>query len=137
MAVWLVLALIAGSALSTPPEELAFVEPEVNLGTVYTGVPLSHVFAFQNKSKAVVRIVNAHAECGCTTPRFTKLVYQPGERGELTLEVQTLTQGVGPHTWSVHLTYETGGVEREIEVELRAQLVSEVAVQPAKLVVQV
>jgi Protein of unknown function (DUF1573) len=137
MAIWLVLAVLAGSALPNPLEDLAFTQPEVNLGTVYTGAKLTHEFTFRNKSKGVLRVVAAHAECGCTKPGFTKLEYQPGEKGKLTLEVQTLTQSAGPHTWEVHITYETGGVERELEVCLRAQLVSEVAVQPAKLVVSV
>ncbi len=124
--------LVAGFGSS---DDLTFAEPTARAGIVYTGVPLAHRFSFRNSSSQVLKITNLHTHCGCTTPKLPKLIYQPGERGVLDLEVQTLSQPAGPHRFSVHIEYEINGVEKEAEAILEATLVSEISIDPAKLVV--
>jgi len=51
------------------------------------------------------------------------------------LEINTLSQAPGPHTWAVTLKYQTANVSRELSLRLTARLVREVTVQPAALVV--
>ena len=116
-------------------DELTVTEPLVRCGTVYAGAPLTHRFQFQNLTRHVVRITDVHTHCGCTTSKITKLTYQPGERGTIDLDVMTLTQPAGPHTFSAHIEYEMDGVKKEAEVELQAVLISELMLTPAKLVV--
>jgi hypothetical protein len=133
-------ALLIGCLLSLCPastgtDELTFAEPTVRCGTVYAGAPLAHRFEFQNLTRHVIRITDVHTHCGCTTPRLGQLIYQPGERGTVELEVMTLTQPAGPHTFSAHVEYEVSGAKKEAEVELQAVLVSELMIAPAKLVV--
>ncbi|CAN5532107.1 hypothetical protein BH10PLA2_BH10PLA2_32820 [soil metagenome] len=118
-----------------PAEELAFAEPKFQAGTVFAGVPLAHRFEFQNTSSQAIRITDVHTHCGCTTSKLPKLIYQPGERGSIDMDVLTLTQPAGPHSFTSHLTYDVGGISKEIELTLQAALVSELMLSPAKLVV--
>jgi Protein of unknown function (DUF1573) len=122
-------------ALAGQAAELSFTEPTASAGSVYTGVPLTHRFEFQNVSPYAIRITGVHTHCGCTTSKLTKLIYQPGERGALDLDVQTLTQPAGPQSFSAHVEFEVQGAQREAEVALKADLISELMLDPAKLVV--
>src|SRR4051794_29360403 len=99
LAVW----SVALTLLSSPVEELKIAEPTAQAGNVYTGVPLSHRFVFQNVGSQLLRITDVHTHCGCSTPRLTELIYEPGTQGALDLEVLTLTQPAGPHTFSAHI----------------------------------
>src|SRR5439155_23094038 len=76
------------------------------------------------------------ASCGCATPTFAKHTYQPGERGELTLEVNTLSQPAGPHRWTLAVGYRCGENTGTVTLELTARLVQEIEVTPAALVFQ-
>jgi hypothetical protein len=127
---FVVLAFSSGTA-----DELSFAEPTVQVGKVYTGVPLSHRFAFQNTSAQALRITDVHTHCGCSIPRLALRVYEPGAKGFLDLEVLTLTQPAGPHNFSAHIEYQIGDVRKETEVNLQANLISELLIEPAKLVV--
>ncbi len=115
--------------------DLQFSDPVTNAGTVYAGVPLVHEFQFKNVGTDPVSVVQARASCGCSKPTLGKSSYQPGETGSIRLEVYTLSQTPGPHTWTVTLNYQAGDRVREIHLELHARLVREVTVQPAALVV--
>ena len=135
MAAWLTCWFSALVVATSSAGELTFAEPTASAGTVYTGVPLTHRFQFQNTSSHVVQITQVHTHCGCSTPRLTQLIYQPGDKGVLDLDVLTLTQPAGPHTFSVHIDYAVEGVNKETEVLLQAVLISEMTIEPAKLVV--
>ena len=127
--------IVALSAVTGQATDLAFTESTANAGAVYTGVPLTHRFEFQNVSASAIRITGVHTHCGCTTSKLTQLIYQPGEQGVLDLDVQTLTQPAGPQSFSAHVEFEVQGVQKEMEIVLKADLICELAIDPAKLVV--
>lgn len=138
MQIWLcgwLMAVIATATTGMASDDLTFQEATIQCGTVYAGAPLTRRFTFQNRSSATIRITDVHTHCGCTTPKLSKLIYRPGEAGTIELEVLTLTQPSGPHTFSAHIEYEANGVSKEAEVQLQAVLVSELMLEPAKLVV--
>jgi hypothetical protein len=139
MICWLSLhpAAMLAIALGAVPAraDLHFPEPVANAGLIYTGMPLVHEFPFENRGSETVVLLEARASCGCTKPRFAQAEYRPGEKGALTLEVNTLSQAPGPHTWIVTLKYRSGEVARDMVLQLNARLVSEVTVQPAVLIV--
>jgi hypothetical protein len=114
--------------------DLHFPETAADAGQVYTGKELAHTFVFVNQGREPVEIVAARASCGCLTPRLDKRVYQPGERGELRLEVNTFTQPAGPHAWTVAVRCRSGADSTEVGLRLTAHLVTEVSVQPAALI---
>jgi hypothetical protein len=128
-----VLALAGWAAAARA--ELRFARPSVDLGEVRCGVPLSHRFAFVNEGPGAVEITEARAGCGCLAPRLARRTYAAGEGGELEVEVNTLSQAAGPHTWPVSLRYRSGDVPYELPLEIRARVVADVTVRPASLTV--
>jgi hypothetical protein len=127
--------LVIGAACSPARADLRFPESAANAGVVYAGAPLTHAFPFENQGAETVVIIEARASCGCLKPRLAQKTYRPGEKGTVLLEVNTLSQAPGPHTWTVTLNYQTGNVLREMPLQLNARLVTEVTVQPAALVI--
>lgn len=131
-----VLALaVIGLAAAMARGDLRFAQSVVNLGEVRTGLPLAHRFPFVNRGTHSVEILDVRTSCGCLTPRLAQHCYEPGEAGELPVEINTLSQAPGPHTWSIRLQYSTEGVVHDLTLQLQAQLRTEVLVQPAALVV--
>ena len=129
MPLLLSLAFSAGTARGA----LVFKEKMMDAGEVRSGVPLMHSFAFVNEGTTAVEITGARASCGCMTPRLEKKSLQPGERGMLTLEVNTFSQAAGPHQWQTTLTYRAGSATYEAVVLLQARIVTEVTIQPASM----
>jgi hypothetical protein len=133
-------ALLAGALC--PPVSAAglhVLEPAADAGEVRSGAPLAHRFAFINEGPAPVVLTEVRAGCGCLTPRLepagTALphAYLPGERGALLLDVNTLDQNPGPHTWHVTVRYRTTDEDHEADLQLSGRVVTEVAVRPAAL----
>jgi hypothetical protein len=126
--VWAILPTVAQA-------QLRFDETAFNAGTVKTGAPLNHLFAFENVGATDLEITEAKASCGCSKPRLDRRVYRPGEKGSIALEVNTLSQAPGPRSWSLQLKYRQGDAVTEGTLQLGARLVREVMVQPSALVV--
>jgi hypothetical protein len=113
--------------------DLDFPQPQVNVGEVRCGVPLTHRFVFTNQGPHVVQITETKASCGCLAPRLERQSLKPGEEGAVVLEVKTLTQGSGPHTWRVDVRYRDGEQLREVPLLISGRIVTEVLVQPPEL----
>jgi hypothetical protein len=124
-------------ALAAPPAraDLSFPNPTADAGEVRSGAPLRQRFAFVNQGPGTVEITDLHASCGCVKPALDKRDYAPGESGEVTLEVLTLSQPAGEHTWRIQVAYRTGRESRQAELSLTGRVVAEVTVQPASLVI--
>jgi hypothetical protein len=132
-------ALRAGAALafSTLPvrADLHFTEIVADAGVTYSGAPLVHDFTFENQGPENVVILEGRASCGCVQPQLPQGMFRVGEKGNLTLEVNTLSQPPGPHAWILDLKYRAGDEERQMQLQLNARLITEVTVQPAALLV--
>jgi|GEM_PF-276966 len=109
-------------------------KPAVNAGIVFTGTRLLQRFVLVNRGKSEVQILEAKASCGCLSPRLDSMRLLPGETGNLELEINTLSQPSGPNAWTVRLRYQEAGSVQETSLQLSANLVSEVLVEPAALV---
>lgn len=129
LSIFIVLSGLPGMARG----ELRFPQPDVDMGQVRSGKPFTHRFTFLNAGDQPVEIIDARATCGCLAPRVSQRIYQPGERGELELEVNTLSQPPGPHRWVVFVRYRLGMTAKEVTLRLSADVVTEVMVQPAAL----
>jgi hypothetical protein len=110
--------------------------PQVSLGEVKAGRPLSYRFTFVNRGSDVVQITAVQPSCGCLQPQLGERRLQPGGTGVLVLGVNTLTAPAGPNAWRVQILYSAGGRADELTLTLRATVVSEITVQPAALVLQ-
>ena len=115
--------------------ELECAEPVVDKGEVRSGLPLAHRFVFRNGGAETVEITDATPSCGCLAPKLEKRHLQSGESGELSLEVNTLTQPAGLHSWRVTLRYKSGTVEQELPLYIRARVVTEITVEPPSLAI--
>jgi hypothetical protein len=111
--------------------DLHFPQPQADAGRVFSGTPLTHSFAFANQGPGPVEITDLKASCGCMTPRLSRRIFQSGEQGELLLQVNTLSQAPGLHTWRLQVTYRSGDSLSEAVLELAAALSTEVEVEPA------
>jgi hypothetical protein len=127
-------ALLALSAV-TARADLSFANPTVDVGEVRSGVPLKQQFAFVNPGPGTVEIADLRTSCGCVKPKLEKRVYAPGDEGAVDLEVHTLSQPAGEHTWRLQVAYRAGGEAREAELSVKGRVVTEVTVQPAALTI--
>jgi hypothetical protein len=127
-------ALIALTA-TTARADLVFAKPAVNAGEVRCGTPLKQKFAFTNQGPGAAEVADLRASCGCLKPSLEKRTYLPGESGELMLEVHTLSQSAGEHTWRLQVAYRAGGEMRAAELTVQGQIVTEITVHPAALTV--
>ena len=123
----LVLALAIGAdPLDTP-------QPVIDAGQIRVGPVLTRKFAFTNTANKPLTITEVRSSCGCLVPTLAKRIYEPGERGELTVEVNTLSQPAGPHRWAFYLAYRSGDVTGERTLELTATLQQEIEIVPAAI----
>src|SRR3954468_18271023 len=100
--------------------------PVIDAGEVRTGPPLVRTFPLANAGPDPLTITDVKSSCGCMAPKLATRILAPGERGELTVEVNTLSQPVGPHRWAFRLAYTCGDWAGERTVELTAKLTQEV-----------
>jgi hypothetical protein len=132
----LVVLLLLGSTSSVVHAGLRFEETAINLGEVRTGTPLAHDFHFFNEGPETLELLEARPSCGCLRPKLPCRFLAPGQGAALRVEVNTLIQAAGPHTWKVHLRYgfaESRQPSEEMELTITARIVTEVMVQPAGL----
>ncbi len=127
--------LVLGSNARPVRADLRFAEPAANLGEIHTGLPLTHRFTFVNEGPEAVEITEVRPGCGCLIPRPGQRIYQPGEHGSLPVEVNTLSQPAGPHTWHLQVSYRNGTRANEVALQITARLMSEITVQPAELII--
>lgn len=130
----LAVALLALSA-ATARADLSFANPAVDVGEVRSGAPLKQRFSFTNGGNTAVEVTDLRTGCGCVRPKLEKRAYAPGETGEIVLEVHTLSQPAGEHTWRLQVAYRAGGEAREAELSVHGRVVTEVAVRPAALTI--
>jgi hypothetical protein len=117
--------------------ELRFFSPRLNLGELRGGPIYSHRFDFLNDSSEPVEILDIRTGCGCLQPQLNKRVFQPGEKGTLTINLRTLGQPNGPRTWQAHVLYRHGQTQHEALLILAATIGNEVTVEPSMLAMTV
>jgi hypothetical protein len=115
--------------------ELHFLEPSASAGTIQSGVSLVHRFRLVNQGDEPVEVTKLRPSCGCLKPRMKDRFVQPGAQAEIALEVNTLNQAPGDHTWTVQVEYHYGEEWYIETLRLTARIETEVSVQPAALTV--
>lgn len=115
--------------------QLRFPEATVQLGEIRSGAPLAHQFQFACGASGV-RIEEVRPGCGCLKPRLTKMRFEPGEHGVIPVDIHSLGQPAGPHTWRMQVVYRCNGELREQTLEVSGRVITEVTVQPAALTLE-
>src|SRR5262245_57329552 len=104
-----------------------------DLGVLRSPQQLTHRFEIVNAGTGTVDLVEVRTANGCLAPRVEPRCLAPGDKGVVTVAVNTLGQAEGPHTWTATLHYRQGDRPGEAPLELRARLTTDVTVQPAAL----
>jgi hypothetical protein len=132
--IWAALSILTVLLAPTAARaDLQFTQTKEDAGTVKSGAPLVREFAFSNRGPANVEILEIQGSCGCLKPKLECRLYKPGEGDTLRIEVNTLTQGVGAHSWRTVIRYCDGDAFREADVVISGTVVAEIAVEPPQL----
>ncbi len=79
---------INGKVIPKPKNELEgakikFEKSQHDFGIIKEGVVVDHVFKFSNIGKKPLEIKDVRSSCGCTVAKPNKMIFAPGENGEL------------------------------------------------------
>lgn len=86
---------------------IKFTETTYNFGTIPEKKgKVSHSFEFINEGKAPLVIVDASAECGCTTPEYPQEPIMPGKKGVIKVTYNPLGR---PGGFTKKVTVRTNG----------------------------
>lgn len=134
----LILVLAAGVANPTAPPALRCGAPSAAKGDVKGGPQLEHTFELVHTGTGTLTVTKVEASCGCLRRVLTSTVLQPGEKAQLTVDVNTLTQPDGPNRWQVSVGYKTeapGAPPQtgELLLEITATLSRDVVVSPPQV----
>jgi len=105
----------------------------IDRGETKAGMPLVQPFTLKNSGTAALTITDITGGCGCLRARASQREIPPGETAHIEVEVNTLTQPVGPNTWKAVVRYRQGETTGELELTLKATIVREVSVEPPVL----
>ena len=79
------LLLVGGTSLfaqdNTP--KIEFEKSQHDFGDIDKGEKVTTVFKFKNTGSAPLEIMDVSTSCGCTSAKPSKIVYEPGEEGEI------------------------------------------------------
>jgi hypothetical protein len=110
-----------------------FAQTAIEAGEVRAGAPLSREFRFLNDGPETAELLEVEPSCGCVRPGIRQRVFPAGEGGQIALEVNTLGQADGPHTWQLTVRFRRGQQIEDVLLKLHARVVTELSVQPAAL----
>lgn len=80
---------IALAAMSQKPV-ISFQEKEFNFGKINeVDGNVTHIFSFTNTGKATLVVNRVQAQCGCTTPTWTKEPIEPKKKGAVSVTYST------------------------------------------------
>jgi len=102
--------------------------PIIDLGTVPSDTIVTGVIKFTNVGKAPIKIKKVKTSCGCTVAKLTKLTYQPGEVGEISIKFNTRGfSGMARKSITIFLEK---GTPSSIRVILQTKVTPKIAIVP-------
>jgi hypothetical protein len=116
-----------------PSHDLDCAEPTLRAGEVRCGTPLTHDFHLVNHGAQPLEITDVRTTCGCLAPQLDRRQLPPGAEAVLRVEVNTLTQPAGAHTWVARVSYKVEDRSGELALVVGAKIVSEISVLPPAL----
>ena len=124
----LLLALMAAPGQDAP----LHADPLVaDRGPTRGGPQMTQRFTLSNRGSMPVAITEVRPSCGCLNPVLSSRALKPGEAATLDITVGTISQPDGPNLWSVKMMYRAGAANLPLEVQLKANLVREVKLEPS------
>ena len=114
-------------------DPLVAAQTNIDAGNVFIGQPLVRRFSLRNNGPNSLTVTGVQASCGCAAPTLSRRTLGSGESAELALDVNTLSQPAGPVRWSATVNWRAGQTEGRTVLELTAQLIREIDIEPASL----
>lgn len=104
--------VIPASGKKSGRGEIKFANTTYNFGTIpeRQGV-VSHKFEFENTGDSPLVIIDAKAECGCTTPEFPQAPIAPGKKGIIKVTFNPLGR---PYEFKKRITVRTNGNPKKV-----------------------
>ena len=81
-----------------------------------------------------MEIIGVEPSCGCVAVKLEQRRFQPGERGELILDIKPTVQASGAHAWFARVAYRAGERQGTVHLQMQASVRHEVSVEPSVLV---
>jgi len=81
ISIFLILATLLGNVFAQA--SIDFKEKIFDFGFVKEGEKAEHIFAFENNGDDTLLLSNVQAQCGCTTPNWSREGIEAGENGEI------------------------------------------------------
>ncbi len=91
-----------------------------DFGRVYEGEVVGWYFKFKNTGDKNLVLINVSADCGCTTPAYSKEPLAPGKEGEI--KVVFDSNGRSGHQFKT-VNIETNGEPRLIDLIITAEII--------------
>jgi hypothetical protein len=85
--------------------DIAFKTTTHSFGKIKQNVPASYLFTFTNKSAKPVVIEFANAECGCTTPEYSKAPIPKGKSSTIKVTYNAANPGAFKKNVNVKFTH--------------------------------
>ena len=80
-------------SFSQAPTDVTFKETTHSFGKIKQNVPATYVFSFTNNGNRPLVIEFANAECGCTTPEYSKDPILKGKTSTIKVTYNAATEG--------------------------------------------
>ena len=101
--------------------QVKFSETTFDFGYIKeNGGPVSHEFTFTNEGPGNLVILDAKAECGCTTPEFPDAPVAEGKKGKIKVTYNPLGR---PGGFTKVVTVKTNGSPSKISLKIRGTVV--------------
>jgi len=106
-------------------------QEEHDFGRVFSRDPVSVMLKFKNVGNSALEILKITTSCGCTTTKLEKMVYEPGESGE----VEVIYRPKSPGTSTAKLvTIQTNDATNPVtKFTIRATLIEPAMIEPERL----
>ncbi|MCE9530584.1 MAG: DUF1573 domain-containing protein [Planctomycetes bacterium] len=128
---------LASLSLGQQASPLQVREAVAERGEVKAGMPLIHEFEIQNIGATPLTIHEVKGGCGCSSARVSRKELAPSEKAIVAVEINTLSQAVGPNLWRTTVAFRHKTSEKpvsgELELWIKAKVVREVSVEPVAL----
>lgn len=107
-------------ALAQEVGRIDFEEQVYDFGDIKEDGPLmSHTFVFKNRGNAPLRVTDVQADCGCTTPHWSKVSVDPGEVGQVRAVYDPMMR---PGSFDKKVTVYTNGEPKQVILRIKGNV---------------
>lgn len=101
-------------------QDIKFSEGSFKFGKIEQNKPVTHVFTFTNNGSKPAVIEFASAECGCTTPEYSKEPIMKGKSSNIKVTYNAAALG----TFSKRVTIKFTGINDPIVLTIEGEVVA-------------